>query len=168
MQNRGVIPLFISASRLRPQPLLLLSQGFKANFHLLARPPFSIPAPELRIPPPRASVPVWADLHRATMHVARAVASQRWDRPAKKRSLLRQHMAIEECCRRGEGAAPAWRGSQASQMYRNMDTDFKPFTRMKKQSRRFKMGFWKRVELLTSPAVVLYLLHSTLHDNLIH
>lgn len=43
----------------RPQPLPLLSRGFKANFHLLA--PglrFSIPAPELRIPPPRASVPV--------------------------------------------------------------------------------------------------------------
>ena len=49
------------------------------------------------MPPPRASVPVWADLHRATMHVAGAVASQRWDRPAQKRRLLRQHMAIEEC-----------------------------------------------------------------------
>lgn len=48
------------------------------------------------MPPPRASVPVWADLHRATMHVAGAVASQRWDRPAQKRRLLRQHMAIEE------------------------------------------------------------------------
>lgn len=53
------------------------------------------------MPPPRASVPVWAHLHRATMHVAGAVASRWWDRPAQKRSLLRQHMAIEECVLQG-------------------------------------------------------------------
>lgn len=82
MQNRGVIPLFISASRLGPNLCLYYPGGFKANFHLLA--PASVlhpPTPELRIPPPWASVPVWADLHTATMRVAGAVASRRWDRP---------------------------------------------------------------------------------------
>ncbi|KAK5865451.1 hypothetical protein PBY51_019719 [Eleginops maclovinus] len=59
------------------------------------------------------------------MHVAGAVASQRWDRPAQKRSLLRQHMAIEECGLQG-GRSSTCRPRHAAgkqQMHRNLDTD---------------------------------------------
>eukprot|EP00064_Thunnus_orientalis_P019729 superscaffoldBa00005065_g19857 len=51
------------------------------------------------------------------MHVAGAVASQWWDRAlAQKRSLLRQHMAIEECGLRGgrSSTCVAWRPGLAT------------------------------------------------------
>lgn len=131
MQNRGVIPLFISASRLGPNLCLYYPEDLRQTFIYWPRPPFSTPATELRMPPPRASVPVWADLHRATMHVAGAVASQRWDRPAQKRSLLRQHMAIEECGLLGGRsstcvvvAARVSPRHRKQQMYRNLDLFF--------------------------------------------
>lgn len=132
MQNRGVIPLFISASRLGPNLCLYYPEGFKANFHLLAPGLRSLPRLlSSGCPPPRSSVPVWADLHRATMHVAGAVASQRWDRPAQKRSLLRQHTALEECGLRGGRsstcvvvAARASPRRPKQQMYRNLDLFF--------------------------------------------
>lgn len=113
MQNRGVIPLFISA---RPQPLPLLSWGFKANFHLLA----CLPSPSQLLstghPHPRASVPLWADLHWATMHVAKAVAGQQQDKPAQECSLLRQHMDTEKYGLHGgrRSTCPAWQPGQTA------------------------------------------------------
>lgn len=50
------------------------------------------------------------------MHVAGAVASQRWDRLAQKRRLLREHMAIEECGLQGgrSSTCVAWRPGLAT------------------------------------------------------
>lgn len=166
MQNRGVIPLFISASRLGPNLCLYYPEDLRQTFIYWPRPPFSTPATELRMPPPRASVPVWADLHRATMHVAGAVASQRWDRPAQKRSLLRQHMAIEECGLRGGRsstcvvvAARVSPRHRKQQMYRNLDLFFShkwANEGRRRSAKNTQVGFWRRDQ--GSPAKLVYLL----------
>lgn len=168
MQNRGVIPLFISASRLGPNLCLYYPEGFKANFHLLAPGLRSLPRLlSSGCPPPRSSVPVWADLHRATMHVAGAVASQRWDRPAHKRSLLRQHTALEECGLRGGRsstcvvvAARASPRRPKQQMYRNLDLFFfflPPHSNEQTGARDAQMSFKRGLWHQGSPAELVYL-----------